>query len=109
MRHRFSLGLGVVSAAAMAALTSIAAPANAQELAPGLACEGIVCQNDTENTYALSGTATCRQQQGPGGDSHTHWGTVTGRIAPHGQVTDLQVACFGFFRGGTFETATVEG
>ncbi|MFD0366214.1 hypothetical protein ACFQZZ_32660 [Nocardia sp. GCM10030253] len=118
MGNRIGLGIGVVSTIFVAALTATAPQAAAQELAPGLVCEGVACDNNTENTYTLSGTATCKQDRPDRIGSHgirenrlprTNWGKVTGRITPHGRVTDLQVTCFGRYSGGTFETATVVG
>ncbi|MEV0342687.1 hypothetical protein AB0H49_27030 [Nocardia sp. NPDC050713] len=58
MRQRLTFGLGVASVV-MAAAGVLAPQAVAQELAPGVSCEGYSCRNDTDDTYRVESVVTC--------------------------------------------------
>ncbi|CAM4523848.1 hypothetical protein NONI108955_42665 [Nocardia ninae] len=88
MRHKLGFGVGV--AALVAGTVGVLAPqAAAQELAPGVSCEGFVCRNDTDDTYRVEGVASC---------SDWYERRMTGqvpvreRIRPHTTVT-ISVSC----------------
>ncbi|MFF0528016.1 hypothetical protein ACFYT3_06460 [Nocardia amikacinitolerans] len=62
-RSTFGLGLGVASVV-MAATGMLAPQAVAQELAPGVSCEGYSCRNDTDDTYRVESVVTCSDGAG---------------------------------------------
>ncbi|WP_156095076.1 hypothetical protein [Nocardia lijiangensis] len=83
MSQRLTFGLGVVSVV-VAAAGILAPQAVAQELAPGVSCEGFSCRNDTDDTYRVESVVTCSDGAGQA--------TVVTYARPQA-TTDLQFSC----------------
>ncbi|RDI48504.1 hypothetical protein [Nocardia mexicana] len=94
MGQRLTIGLGF--AALFAGTVGVLAPqAAAQELAPGVSCEGFTCRNDTDDTYRVEATVHCSD-----GTSVP----VRRYIGPRLQAARVNVGCPSTTEPGTWET-----
>ncbi|MBF6173440.1 hypothetical protein [Nocardia blacklockiae] len=93
MGERLTAGLGI--AAVFAGAMGLLAPAAAaQELAPGVSCDGFTCRNDTDDTYRVEGVAWC--------SDHTSM-RFTRYIAPRVEAARVNVDCAPTVEPGTWE------
>ncbi|MFB8008022.1 hypothetical protein [Nocardia sp. NPDC056000] len=58
-QQRFAVGLGVTGILFAVAIGSGAPQAAADELAPGVSCNGYSCVNDTDDTYRIESDVEC--------------------------------------------------
>lgn len=91
MRVRTVLTTGIVG---VALAFGAAAPAQAQELAAGLNCDGLMCTNDSDDSYVVSGVTYCLTNpattpQTPGqfpASPTPYQNSFSGVVPPHGSV-----------------------
>ncbi|WP_282781614.1 MULTISPECIES: hypothetical protein [unclassified Nocardia] len=97
-QRRFLIGIG--TATLFAGAVAMTAPAaTAQELAPGISCDGFTCRNDTDDTYRIDSVATC----GVGGNTIYDSVPVSTYVSPRATV-DVQVNCPAFTEPGSWES-----
>ncbi len=88
MRHQVAVGLGI--AALFGSAVGVLAPqAAAQELAPGVSCDGFTCRNDTDDTYRVEGVGQCTDF---GQRRITGQVVVRQRVRPH-STENISVSC----------------